>query len=134
MFMSIFVRDMRRQLKKFSDAHELSEVLERITALEAKVAEIDEPSKGSMIPDRAVALRYGVSVRTLERWDKTPDSGFPKAIMIRRRRYRRREALDLWDKKCARRGRRDRDQDLPRADAGRFKPTPRGVPKNTASR
>lgn len=35
----------------------------------------------------SVAERYGVVVRTIERWIKDPALGFPKPIYIRRHRY-----------------------------------------------
>ena len=50
--------------------------------------------EGKLIPDRLVALRYDVHVRTLARWDATPGLGFPAPIYIRRRRYREIEKLD----------------------------------------
>jgi DNA-binding transcriptional MerR regulator len=51
----------------------------------------------TLIPDRRVAERYGVCVRTLRRWDATPGLDFPAPLSIRRRRYRDAAALDQWD-------------------------------------
>jgi len=50
-----------------------------------------------LLSDRSVAERYDVSVRTLERWDRTPGLGFPPPIWLRDRRYRSIAALDEWD-------------------------------------
>ena len=116
-----------------------AELLKRVAALEAVVAGIghngaflddDEPPKRkpALIPDRDVARRYGVSVRTVERWSANPGLGFPAAIYIRHRRYRSVNALDQWDRDCARRV-ADPNDDLqyvpealsrPRALRGRF--------------
>lgn len=95
----------------------IAELLERLDALEAVVAGIghnggpplddDEPPppkrNPGLLPDREVARRYGVSVRTVERWDKDRALGFPPPIYIRGRRYRSGEELDQFDRDCARR-------------------------------
>ena len=82
--------------------------------------------KPGLLPDRLVAQRYDVVVRTLERWDTVPGLGFPPPVYIRRRRYRSVEALDQWDRANTRRvadpynPHRAVAQALPRARAGRF--------------
>jgi hypothetical protein len=38
------------------------------------------------------AERYSVSPRTIDRWDDTPDLGFPPPIYIRGRKYRDEES------------------------------------------
>jgi hypothetical protein len=83
-------------------------------------------SKPGLVPDRLVAERYDITVRTLERWDATPSLKFPKPIFIRRRRFREVSALDQWDAANARRLANPRSpsravaQALPRAERGRF--------------
>jgi hypothetical protein len=57
-----------------------------------------EPQR-ALIPDRVVGERYGRSVKTLERWEKDPELGFPPVIYLRKRRYRSAAALDAWDAK-----------------------------------
>jgi hypothetical protein len=80
----------------------------------------------SKIPDRLVAERYDCTVRTLERWDKTPGLEFPKPTYIRRRRFRDSDELDAWDRANARKvadphnPRRALAQALPRVARGRF--------------
>jgi len=115
----------------------ISEVLERLERVEAAVASIghnggpplDEPPPArasGLLPDRLVAQRYDVSVRTLERWDATPDLGFPPPRYIRRRRFRNISELDAWDRRNARRvadphnPRRAAAQEAPRGQRGRF--------------
>jgi hypothetical protein len=114
----------------------IAEVIERLTRVEAAVAAIghnggpplDEPPqpRPDLIPDRLVAERYDVVVRTLERWDATPELGFPPPVRIRRRRFRAVEALDAWDRANARKAAdspkasRAVAQALPRAQRGRF--------------
>jgi hypothetical protein len=51
-----------------------------------------------LIADPVVARqRYGVHLRTLDRWDKTPSLDFPKPVYMRGRKYRDEAALDKWD-------------------------------------
>jgi hypothetical protein len=45
-------------------------------------------TNSTYLPDRRVAERYGVSVRTLARWDRIPALGFPPPTYIRARKYR----------------------------------------------
>jgi hypothetical protein len=95
----------------------IAEVLERLAALEATIARIghnggppiddDETPlppkhKPVLISDRQTAARYDVVVRTVERWDKQPELGFPPAVRINRRRYRVLAELEEWDRRNAR--------------------------------
>ena len=41
-----------------------------------------------LIPDRQVAKDLGRSLRTLARWDEKPELGFPRPIVINKRKYR----------------------------------------------
>jgi hypothetical protein len=54
-------------------------------------------NKPVLLPDSAVARRYGVHPITLRRWDKNPDLGFPQVVIVNGRRYRRVAELDVWD-------------------------------------
>lgn len=56
----------------------------------------------NLIPDPAVARRFGVTLMTLWRWDHDPELGFPKRIKIRTRNYRRESELDAWEVRMAR--------------------------------
>lgn len=40
-----------------------------------------------MLPKRAVAVRYGVSTRTIERWVDDEELGFAQPIVINGRQY-----------------------------------------------
>jgi hypothetical protein len=60
------------------------------------------------IPRRKTADRYGVSVRTIERWEASTDLDFPKSIIVNGRRYDDVDGLDDWDAKCAAAGRATR--------------------------
>ena len=51
-----------------------------------------------LLPDPRVAQRYNINPRTLYRWDKQPALGFPPAIRINRRKYRRVEQLEAWER------------------------------------
>jgi hypothetical protein len=80
--------------------------------------EEDESGKPVLIADRRAAERYGVSVRTLARWDETPGLDFPPPVYIRDRRYRELARLEVWDRAMARKA---AAQTRPRGVAGRFK-------------
>jgi hypothetical protein len=56
-----------------------------------------QTTQQALIPERLVALRYGVSARTLPRWDQIPALRFPPPIYVNGRRYREVAALDRWD-------------------------------------
>jgi hypothetical protein len=50
-----------------------------------------------LIPDPVVARDYvGRSLKTLSRWDEHHELGFPKPIVINRRKYRDEDALTAW--------------------------------------
>jgi hypothetical protein len=50
------------------------------------------------LPTRAVATRYGVSTRSIERWTASPDLGFPRPLIINGRKYWAEVELDDFDK------------------------------------
>lgn len=50
---------------------------------------------------RKTAERYGVSVRSIERWEADQKLSFPPSRLINGRRYDDIEQLDAWDAKCA---------------------------------
>jgi hypothetical protein len=59
----------------------------------------DSDDDDDLIPDAEVARgRYKVHPITLSRWDADPDLGFPAAIEINGRRYRRRGELKAWER------------------------------------
>ena len=43
----------------------------------------------SLVPDRVIADDAGVTLRSINEWEKDPELGFPAAIRIRRRKYRK---------------------------------------------
>jgi hypothetical protein len=51
-----------------------------------------------LLPDRKVAQRYGVCLRTLWRWDRNPRLGFPRPVTINKRHYRIEAELDAFDR------------------------------------
>jgi len=52
----------------------------------------------TLLPDRRVRERYGVSEMTIWRWDNNPALGFPDAIRINGRKYRRLRQLQAWER------------------------------------
>jgi len=58
-------------------------------------------SEGPLLPASAVWGRYCVSDRTLDRWLANESLGFPKPLLINRRRYFRERELAEWERKRA---------------------------------
>jgi predicted DNA-binding transcriptional regulator AlpA len=52
----------------------------------------------SLIPTRQVCQRYSVNERTLDRWFKNDQLGFPKPILINKRRYYSEADLTAWER------------------------------------
>jgi hypothetical protein len=64
---------------------------------------MSEASKPVLIAERRAAERYGVSWRTLWRWDERPELEFPPVIKIAGRRFRELAALEAWERERAKR-------------------------------
>jgi hypothetical protein len=60
------------------------------------------PDHPRLSPTRQTARRYGVSLKTIERWRKSPQLGFPEPVHINGHNYDRIDALDEFDRACAR--------------------------------
>jgi hypothetical protein len=52
---------------------------------------------GELLPD-AVAARYKVTVRTVDRWDHRPELRFPPPLWINGRKYRYLKQLEEWER------------------------------------
>ena len=79
----------------------IASILARLAALEQAVR-VAQPARPDDRPRRrlptvAVAQRYNVVPRTIDRWAEDPELGFPAAEVINRRRYWDEDALDAWD-------------------------------------
>jgi hypothetical protein len=61
---------------------------------------IPDPRAG-LLPDPRVAARYDVTPRTIDNWDRQPALNFPKPIRINRRKYRRLNELENWERERA---------------------------------
>ena len=59
---------------------------------------ITVPDSTDLLPDPQVARRYNVNPRTLYRWDRQPNLGFPQPLLINRRKYRRLSELETWER------------------------------------
>lgn len=53
------------------------------------------------LPSRSVASRYNVTIRTVDRWSRDPELGFPKATQINGRNYFDVRELDDFDRRRA---------------------------------
>ena len=56
------------------------------------------PGSSDLLPDPLVAERYNVTPRTIHRWDRQPDLGFPRPVFINGRKYRRLNQLENWER------------------------------------
>lgn len=50
---------------------------------------------------RQLAVRYGVSVRAIDRWAADPDLGFPLAYDFADRPYRKLSDIEAWERSRA---------------------------------
>jgi hypothetical protein len=57
---------------------------------------------GELVPDPQVCREFGVTAMTVWRWDHDPELNFPPAIRIRRRKFRRRRALENFKRQLVR--------------------------------
>jgi len=57
------------------------------------------PDSADLLPDVQVAARYGVSPRTIARWDEQPALNFPKPLRINHRKYRHIVELEDWERR-----------------------------------
>jgi len=62
----------------------------------------DSNNSDRKLPTRLVCRRYGISDRTLARWERNPDLSFPPAMIINHRKYFDETALSAWERKHAR--------------------------------
>jgi hypothetical protein len=62
-----------------------------------KVTEIRESTV--RLPTGAVAQRYQVTPRSVDRWWKNPKLGFPQPIFINERKYWSLADLEKWERK-----------------------------------
>jgi hypothetical protein len=85
-------------------------ILERLDIIEAAVGighnggpplEDDpppSPETDRRLPAKLVAKRYGVVLRTIDRWLDNPKLGFPKPEVVNNRRYWWLNKLRRWDR------------------------------------
>jgi DNA-binding transcriptional MerR regulator len=55
-------------------------------------------TSGRKLPTRYVRERYGVTTRTISRWERDPDLNFPKPDVINKRKYYDEDRLTDWDR------------------------------------
>jgi hypothetical protein len=55
-------------------------------------------ASSNLLPDPLVAERYQVTPRTIHRWDRQPELGFPQPLLINGRKYRRLNQLESWER------------------------------------
>jgi len=50
------------------------------------------------LPGPQTARRYGVSDRTIARWEQDPDLCFPQPMIVNGRKFHPLDALEAWEK------------------------------------
>jgi predicted DNA-binding transcriptional regulator AlpA len=58
-------------------------------------------AQGLKLSARQIAHRFGISIRTLERWLLNPELRFPRPIRILRRRYWELAEVQMWERRQA---------------------------------
>jgi hypothetical protein len=53
---------------------------------------------GRKLPTRLVCERYNVCDRTIARWERDPNLGFPQPVIINGRKYHDEDRLTDWDR------------------------------------
>jgi predicted DNA-binding transcriptional regulator AlpA len=61
----------------------------------------DNERESRLLPTRQVCRRYNVSDRTINRWERDPDLGFPKPVVINNRKYFHECDLAAFDRAAA---------------------------------
>jgi hypothetical protein len=56
------------------------------------------PKMAARLPTGAVAARYGVTTRSVDRWWKNPDLNFPQPIIVNQRKYWALTDLEIWER------------------------------------
>ena len=59
---------------------------------------LETEASHQLLPTRAVCKRYGVSDRTIARWERDADLRFPQAVTINKRKYYSADALTKFDR------------------------------------
>lgn len=59
---------------------------------------IETETTSQLLPTRAVCKRYGISDRTLARWERDPALNFPQPLKINDRKYYDATALTAFDR------------------------------------
>jgi hypothetical protein len=49
-------------------------------------------------PRKKTAERYGVHVRSVERWEQNQEMDFPKPLVVNGRKYDNLHALEAWER------------------------------------
>jgi hypothetical protein len=67
-----------------------------------KEALVPDEEVGELVPDTQVCREFQITSMTLWRWDHDPELEFPPPIRIRKRKFRRRSALEIFKRQLVR--------------------------------
>jgi predicted DNA-binding transcriptional regulator AlpA len=73
------------------------------------------PNSSELLPDPRIADRYQVTSRTIDRWDRQPELGFPRPIRINGRKYRYIHELETWERERIAAKRSPKSENVPAA-------------------
>src|SRR5262245_768044 len=83
--------------RKLPGARRRAKLIRSSTDPPAEVSAAPRRPGKKKLPTRAVAARYGVSTRSIERWELDRNLGFPKPQRIRKHKYWDEDTLEAWD-------------------------------------
>jgi len=58
-------------------------------------------SRSGLAPDSMIARHFNIHVKSLARWDRRPELGFPPAVKINGRKYRRWDEIRAFERRAA---------------------------------
>jgi hypothetical protein len=64
--------------------------------------DVADEDVGELVPDPQVCREFQITSMTLWRWDHDPELEFPPPIGIRKRKFRRRSALEIFKRQLVR--------------------------------
>jgi predicted DNA-binding transcriptional regulator AlpA len=62
------------------------------------MSNIETETASRLMPTRQLCKRYGVSDRTIARWERDPGMRFPQPVVINKRKYYHESELTAFDR------------------------------------
>lgn len=91
-------KPVQPKLDSYFDQARFVTCLSVINPTEHDMSIMEIETSSQLLPTRAVCRRYGVSDRTVARWERDPDLQFPQPVTINKRKYYDASALTAFDR------------------------------------